>query len=447
MKKILLTAVAAGFLGLAGTASADGQSGSSGSSFSYSSTWGSNSGYTSGALQSTGSTASDHYGTTCGTGGWDAPGGGIPSGCSTGAPVSSSTSPIGTDLPDAQPGQCFARIVIPAAYDDVPQTVTSQEAYEAIDVTEAQFAPDSVNVKVRDEGVKYIVRQPRYEVRTEQVLIRPAYERLTVIPAQFSQVTETVTIGQPRLVWKPGRNLSSVSRVDPNTGAVYCLVEEPAKTMTVQKRVMTQPEQVRTETIPAQYTTVTKQVLTDPGGVDQVAIPAEYKDISVQRLANPAQQMSRGVAPQTRTIMTKVLRAPERFEWVPVLSDTNATRSSISRIQSSLAATGYYHGPIDGVAGQETAAAITSFQQARGIPHKGYLSLNTLNALGVGDLVGNAAPAPQRAGTARMQAPIQARGMAGTSRVTTQPLTQSLNITERPPAEPLRRRLSWDGKS
>ncbi|MEE9381160.1 MAG: peptidoglycan-binding domain-containing protein [Hyphomonadaceae bacterium] len=455
MNKTMMTAVAAVALGLAGTAHADGQSGSGDNSFSYSSTWGSNSGHTNSGLQGNGGTTSDHYGTTCGTGGWDAPGGGIPSGCTTGAPVSSSTNPIGPELPNAQPGQCFARIVIPAVYDDVPQTVTSQEGYETLDVTEAQFAPDNVNIQVRDAGVKYVVRQPRYEARTEQVLVRPAYERLTVVPAQFSHVSETVTVGQPRLVWKPGRNLSGVSRVNPNTGAVYCLVEEPAQTVSVQKRVMSQPEQVRTQTIPAQYTTVTKQVLTDPGGVDQIPIPAEYRDIAVQRLSQPAQQMSRPVAPQTRTVMTKVLRSPERFDWVPVLCNTNATHSSISRIQSSLAARGYYNGRVDGIAGHQTSSAISSFQSAQGIPHKGYLTVDTLNALGVGDLASADTSGSQPMLQSRVRRQTRAYGAtlsagsasAGAMADYGSELARSLATEPAPAATSLRRRLSWDGKN
>jgi peptidoglycan hydrolase-like protein with peptidoglycan-binding domain len=225
--------------------------------------------------------------------------------------------------------------------------------------------------------------------------------------------------------------------------------------MTVQKRVMTQPEQVRTQSIPAQYTTVTRQVLTDPGGVDQIAIPAEYKDIAIQRLANPAQQMTRPVAMQTRTVMTKVLRTPERFEWVPVLCDTNATHSSISRIQSSLAANGYYSGPIDGIAGQQTSAAISNFQRSQGIPHRGYLTVDTLNQLGVGDLASNQ-PVPAQS-MLRGQAHRQTRAYSATLSAGTasagaiadygSELARSLATQPAPVATPLRRRLSWDGKS
>lgn len=297
-----------------------------------------------------------------------------------------SHTPIGNELPDAQTGECFARVVIPAVYDDVPQTVTKQAAYDRLSVTEPQFAPDTVTIQTRDEGIRYIVRQPRYETRTEEVLAKPAYERLTVIPAQFETVTETVQVGEPRLVWRPGKHLSGITRTD-NTGAVYCLVEEPGKTVTVNKRVVRVPEQISAVSVPAQYVTVTKQVLVDPGGVDQQVIPAEFSDVPVSRLIQPAGQVSQPVAPLTDTINTRVLRTPERFEWAPVLCNTNANQSSIARVQSALTDAGYYTGPIDGIAGPGTQTALRSFQSAQGLPIHGNITARTAQALGISDVV------------------------------------------------------------
>ena len=409
------------------------------------------------------------YSTHCGAGGWDAPGGGIPSGCSTGAAVSSSNTPLGTELPNAQPGECFARVVIPAVYDDVPQTVTVQDSYDKISVTEPQFAPDAVNVKVRDEGVRYIVRQPRYEARSEQILVKPAYERLTVVPAQFEMVSEQIQVGQPRLVWRPGRNLSGVTRTDPNTGAVYCLVEEPGKTVTVHKRVVRVPEQVRAQSVPAQYMTVTKQVLVDPGGVDQEVIPAEFRDVPVSRLVQPAGQVAQPVAPQQKTINTRVLRSPERFEWVPVLCNTNSNHSSISRVQTALAAAGHYDGQIDGVAGPQTHSALRSFQAERGIIGHGNITAETAQALGVGDVVSGQvqqAAAPAAASSQPVDSRIAERkrwtsaveqGTQVAEAAVPAPVAAPANVADAPaytqaaPSAPAlrqrtRRRLTWAGK-
>lgn len=354
-----------------------------------------------GTASAQGSPASSHYNAHCGEGGWDAPGGGIPTGCQLGEPISSYTTPLGGELPNAQPGQCFARIVIPAVYEDVPQTVTTHAAYDKLSVNDATFAPDTVSVKVKDESVKYVVREARFATEKETVMVKPAYDRLTVVPAKFEFVSETVVVGKPRLVWRPGKNLSGVSRKDPHTGAVYCLVEEPGKKIEVQKRVVAVPEQVKKTPVPAQFKDIAKLVLVDPGGVDKIAVPAEYKTVDVERLASPAGTSTTRVAEQTKTIMTRVLVSPERFQWAPVLCDSNATHSSISRIQAELASAGHYNGAIDGIAGPQTQQAIKSYQEANGLPVNGILTADTLASMGLGDMVG----VPNKTETSQWQAP------------------------------------------
>lgn len=377
-----------------------------------------------GTATAQGSHASSKYSANCGEGGWDAPGGGVPAGCHLGEPISSFTTPFGGELPNAQPGQCYARIVIPAVYKDVPQTVTTHAAYDSLKVTDATFAPDTVKVKVKDESFRYVVRDARFETQSEQIMVKPAYERLTVVPAQFAYVEETVVVGRPRLVWRPGKNLSGVKRVDPNTGAVYCLVEEPGEKITVQKRVVKTPEQVTSTPVPAQFKSVATQVLVDPGGVEKIAVPAEYRTFDVERLLNPASTSKYTNAEQTKTVNTRVLVTPERFQWAPVLCDANATHSSISRVQSALKQAGHYNGRVDGIAGPQTEQAIRDYQKANGLPVNGILTADTLNHMGLGDLIegkkhssteGSQWQAPQPRQTASLS-PSQAQPTATTQK-------------------------------
>ncbi|ACT60578.1 peptidoglycan-binding domain-containing protein [Hirschia baltica] len=295
----------------------------------------------------------------------------------------SAFSPAGA-LPDAQAGQCFARITLPAAYDIVPETVVVEDAHERLVVNDTQFGPSSIDVQVKDQGVRYEVRQPVYETVTEQVLVKPAHERLQVIAARFEDVTETIIVEEARKVWKAGTNLSSHRKIDEQTGQVYCLVDVPAKTRTVTRRVMVQPEQVTRIPVEAQYATVQKQVLVDRGGVAEIPTPPEFKTLSTQEIISPASTSRSMTAPRTAIVERTVLRAPERFEWVEVLCDTNAQTSSISDLQIALRDRGFYSGPIDGIIGTQTEEAVRQFQAANGLPHQGFVTMETMRHLGLG---------------------------------------------------------------
>jgi peptidoglycan hydrolase-like protein with peptidoglycan-binding domain len=57
--------------------------------------------------------------------------------------------------------------------------------------------------------------------------------------------------------------------------------------------------------------------------------------------------------------------------------------ASVRAVQARLGALGFYSGPVDGVWGQGTEAAIESFQRARGLPPDGQLGPATVTAMGL----------------------------------------------------------------
>jgi len=79
----------------------------------------------------------------------------------------------------------------------------------------------------------------------------------------------------------------------------------------------------------------------------------------------------------------QVLIAPERYGWIRVLCDTEATPARIVGVQRQLSAAGLYQGPIVGRYDPNTTAAVERFQAQRHIEDRGYLSYATLSALSV----------------------------------------------------------------
>lgn len=62
--------------------------------------------------------------------------------------------------------------------------------------------------------------------------------------------------------------------------------------------------------------------------------------------------------------------------------------SSVAAAQERLSKQGYYRGQIDGVFGPETSRAIRNFQSEHGLRATGYLTTDTLQALGLGRAAG-----------------------------------------------------------
>jgi hypothetical protein len=193
-------------------------------------------------------------------------------------------------------------------------------------------------------------------------------------------VTEKVLVKPAHTTWKKGRGL--IEKVDNTTGEIMCLVEVPATYRTVEKRVLVSPATVREVEIPAEYESVKKRVMTKPPTTRKIEIPAEYKTVKVRKLVSPPREKRIEIPAEYKTV-TKTEQVTEgKLEWRRVLCETNMSRQVIRDIQSALLKAGHNPGPIDGVVGWRTNAAVTSYQKAKGLPTGG-LTYSTLKSLGV----------------------------------------------------------------
>ena len=134
--------------------------------------------------------------------------------------------------------------------------------------------------------------------------------------------------------------------------------------------------------IPAEYRTVEQRVMVSAPTVLKTVVPAKYATVKVKRLIS-APEPKRKMIPAKYASVAKTLKVSEgRLEWRSVLCETNAGRGLITDIQRALKTRGYNPGPIDGVVGRETMAAVFQFQEKSDLS-SGKLTLETIRALGV----------------------------------------------------------------
>ncbi len=277
-------------------------------------------------------------------------------------------------LPDAKPGECYAKVITPAQfttrteeivvqeaserietieakYEKVDRTIVVKEPAQLLKATAAQYAKETQKIEVlasskswttkvgnrtqpaSPEALEQISRSgvdlnavdtggcfveyfeaAKYETEVERVMVKPATESISIIPAQYETVeeqivvkeassevvdvpavyrtqTESVLVEPARSVWK--ENCGVIERVDNATGEVLCLVEVPAK-----------------------YETLTKTVLDTSATTKTVSVPAVYKTVKVQKLVSPAAEKRDSVPAQYTTVNRRVKVSEPTFFWL-----------------------------------------------------------------------------------------------------------------------------------
>jgi len=237
-------------------------------------------------------------------------------------------------LAGAQAGECYSKVLTPAQYETVSETVTKAEASEKLTVIPA-----------------------KYEMTEETIVVKPAGKRLIKVPAQYGYVSEKILEKPAHTVWKKGKG--PITKLDNATGEILCKVEVPAK-----------------------YSVVRKRVLKSKATVKEVAIPAEYKTIRVRKLVQDARAVRTAIPAEYQTVNRRKLVKESHLGWEKVLCETNASPSTIRSVQMGLRAKGYNPGAVDGVLGKGTLDAVHKFQKAKGLATGG-LTLDSIKALGV----------------------------------------------------------------
>jgi len=87
-----------------------------------------------------------------------------------------------------------------------------------------------------------------------------------------------------------------------------------------------------------------------------VEIPPEYETVRVRQMVEPS-----------REVRTPVV-AESYMEWRQVLCETNMSNVTVQKIQRALQAKGHNPGPLDGIYGLQTQAAVKSYQKAGNLP-------------------------------------------------------------------------------
>ncbi len=309
----------------------------------------------------------------------------------------------GANIDGMGTGSCYREYFTPAKYSTQTETYVSKEASEKLKIVPAT-----------------------YEYVEEKVLIKEASSKLVKIPATYGTVSEKILVEPEKTMWKK----SQCNGTNDDCG-VMCLVTTPARYSTVTKRVVKTPPSTKVIEIPAVYKTVKIRKLATPARVERVAIaqktsnytrtirvsdatfswaqtrekangkytghqicktatpeayktivrtivdtppttkeiqiPAAYKNIKVTTIIKPAEVRRTAIPEAYRTVTKREMVSPSKVEWKRVVCQSSITSSTIRELQKALKKEGHYRGPIDGIVGSQTRAAVKAYQTKKGL--------------------------------------------------------------------------------
>ena len=241
-------------------------------------------------------------------------------------------------LPDAQPGECYAKVIIPAQYNVTTEQLLVKPVSETVTVAPAVF----------DTAEKSIIE-------------KEAFTKINVVPAKFREEVEQVEVSKAGISWVTdlgkkgipaspallaGAKTNGVDLVSAAVGACYKEYYIPAKFEETTKEVLVKEESEEIKVAAAQFEETEEIVVVKQASKKKIYIPAQYESIEEKILVEPAKAVwKKGDGPITKidnstgeimcliqvpavykTITKTVLKTPASIDLVEVPAETKAIR-------------------------------------------------------------------------------------------------------------------------
>jgi len=276
-------------------------------------------------------------------------------------------------LPDAKPGECFAKVIVPAKYetkteevlvkpeseevkikpavfDVAEKSIIEKEGYTKIKAIPAKFREEIIEVETSPAGTVWVTSldkkgihaspallaaaktngidltsvkpgecyreyfiPAKYEETEKDVLVKEESEEIKIADAQFEEAQETVVVKQAskKKVYNP---------------ADYEVVEEkieiePAKAVwkkgdgPISKIDNSTGEIMCLIQVPAKYKIIKKTVLKTPAAVDLIEVPEEAKAFKVSKLVSDATIDKVKIPAEYKKVTLKNKVADAKFVW------------------------------------------------------------------------------------------------------------------------------------
>lgn len=182
--------------------------------------------------------------------------------------------------PNARPGQCWAKALIPAKYNEETINVLRAEGAEKIEIVPAEYKVSEQKVLIKDASFKLVPVPAVYETVEEAIEVAPAQSIWIRSPAEDAREASVSVI-----------NAAAAAGVTMETAQPgQCFVEHyaPPSYKTEKVRVLVKEASKKIEVIPANYETVEEKVLIKEASKKLVEVPAVFDTVTEKVLVQPA---------------------------------------------------------------------------------------------------------------------------------------------------------------
>ena len=196
--------------------------------------------------------------------------------------------------PNANKGECYARVWQPAVYKTNKESLMVKESYEKIKIIPAKYKMASTRIEISGASSKLVTKPAIYGTEKSTVLIKEATTDWRVNRSRKSALVSSDVIS-----FAKSHSIDDISAATP--GMCFHEHRKSAKYTKDYEKVMVSEAYDVVKTVPPQYEMVSKTIVVKEASTKIVAVPAKYKTVTKKILVKPATTVwKKGTGPVQR---------------------------------------------------------------------------------------------------------------------------------------------------
>jgi len=208
--------------------------------------------------------------------------------------------------PSPEPGKCYVKCVSHDEFKKETEQVMIKPAYKILKIVPATYKWVEERVEIKEASKKMIYHPAVYEWKTVPYVKKAGQKVLKVVPAKFGKDNVTVEIFPETGGWEYSR-YSDCKSPNPDDCRVLCYIEIPPKYKVVPIKTLVSDATTTESNLPDKNTTYKKRVVVKKAWVEEIPIPAEFAVIKRQVIDQPAKVTEKVIPAVYKTVSKQVL--------------------------------------------------------------------------------------------------------------------------------------------
>jgi len=212
------------------------------------------------------------------------------------------------DLPtNPEPGKCYVRCTTPDTYKNEDVQILVKPAYKVLSVVPAEYKTVTEKVLVKEASKKLVVVPATYKTVVVDFVKKQEANTIKTSKATFNAASETIEIKPAYAQWELSPAKPDCASSNPDDCKYWCYKGYPAEYETYATKVLGDDASFVKNPIVEVKSTYKKQVVDTPASVKEIEIPAVYSTIKKTVLVKDAFTTEEVIPAVYKTVSKEVM--------------------------------------------------------------------------------------------------------------------------------------------